>query len=357
MTLLLGGNTKKLVYGTDYRLVYSNDTNAGTGTVTVIGIGNYCGQNTQSFTINKKNMKKLKTVVSSVAVGDLSASPIAVYDGAKRLQKGIDYDYQLTASDVGSQGNARIKVLALQDSNYTGDMTIKIPVIDTNGKLLIHNSDIVLDLTEYQYDGTAHKPNVTVTVNGNRLEAKKDYSVAYKNNKNAGTAYVIVKGKGKSYTGTAAAFFTIKPSNSARNEFDSVVVNKGKNVVYNGKLQTPSVVVKNSGKKLSAKKDYTIEYTNNLIAGTGYVKITGINNYEGLISTVPFMINPAPIKKASIKVKTTTEYTLKFKGKILVKGVDYDVRVGEPHKNGKADITFIGRKNFASDITKKNVKP
>ncbi len=356
VTFTVAGKAKKLVYGTDYRLVYSNNVNAGTGSVTVVGIGNYRGRKTQNFTISKKSMKKLKAVVSSVAVGDQSASPIEVYDGTKRLQKGVDYDYQMTASDVGSKGNAKIEVLSLQDSNYSGAMTVKVPVLDPNGRLLIHNSDIALGVTEYNYDGKAHKPDVTVTVNGVTLERNRDYSVTYKNNKNAGTAYVLVKGKGKLYTGTAAALFTIKPANSAGNGFDSVVVNKGKTITYNGKLQTPSVVVKTGGKKLAAKKDYVVEYTSNLVAGTGYVRITGINNYDGLSAVVPFTINPVPIKKASIKAKTTTEYTLKFNGRVLVKGVDYDVFVSEPHQNGKSEVTFTGRKNFTSSVIKKNVK-
>ena len=356
VTFTVAGKAKKLVYGTDYRLVYSNNVNAGTGSVTVVGIGNYRGRKTQNFTISKKSMKKLKAVVSSVAVGDQSASPIEVYDGTKRLQKGVDYDYQMTASDVGSKGNAKIEVLSLQDSNYSGAMTVKVPVLDPNGRLLIHNSDIALGVTEYNYDGKAHKADVTVTVNGVTLERNRDYSVTYKNNKNAGTAYVLVKGKGKLYTGTAAALFTIKPANSAGNGFDSVVVNKGKTITYNGKLQTPSVVVKTGGKKLAAKKDYVVEYTSNLVAGTGYVRITGINNYDGLSAVVPFTINPVPIKKASIKAKTTTEYTLKFNGRVLVKGVDYDVFVSEPHQNGKSEVTFTGRKNFTSSVIKKNVK-
>ena len=99
---------------------------------------------------------------------------------------------------MGSKGNAKIEVSSLQDSNYSGTMTVKVPVIDTDGKILIHNSDITLDVTEYKYDGKAHKPNVTVTAGGVVLNMNKDYSVTYKNNKDAGTAYVIVKGKGKS---------------------------------------------------------------------------------------------------------------------------------------------------------------
>ena len=50
-TVKLGDKT--LTAGTDYTLSYSNNTNAGTATVTITGIGNYTGTISKSFTINK----------------------------------------------------------------------------------------------------------------------------------------------------------------------------------------------------------------------------------------------------------------------------------------------------------------
>ena len=50
-TVKLGDKT--LTVGTDYTLSYSNNTNAGTATVTITGIGNYTGTISKTFTINK----------------------------------------------------------------------------------------------------------------------------------------------------------------------------------------------------------------------------------------------------------------------------------------------------------------
>lgn len=44
-------NGSKLTEGTDYILVCENDVNVGTGTVRIIGIGNYCGSVTKEFQI------------------------------------------------------------------------------------------------------------------------------------------------------------------------------------------------------------------------------------------------------------------------------------------------------------------
>ena len=60
------------------------------------------------------------------------------------------------------------------------------------------------------YDGSRKKPDMTVTVQGNTLEEKRDYSVSYEDNLDAGTATLTVTGIGK-YSGTQTKKFTIHP--------------------------------------------------------------------------------------------------------------------------------------------------
>lgn len=62
----------------------------------------------------------------------------------------------------------------------------------------------------YTYTGKAIKPAVTVKHGKKKLKANKDYTVAYKNNKNVGKATVTVTGKG-SYNGKVTKSFYIKP--------------------------------------------------------------------------------------------------------------------------------------------------
>ena len=45
--------TKKLVAGTDYTIIYANNVNVGTATITIKGMGNYTGTKTARFTIVK----------------------------------------------------------------------------------------------------------------------------------------------------------------------------------------------------------------------------------------------------------------------------------------------------------------
>ena len=48
--MIKGGNT--LILNTDYTVTYTNNTNVGTATVTITGIGNYSGETSRTFTIS-----------------------------------------------------------------------------------------------------------------------------------------------------------------------------------------------------------------------------------------------------------------------------------------------------------------
>lgn len=61
------------------------------------------------------------------------------------------------------------------------------------------------------YTGKQIKPKITVKKGSTTLTKGKDYSVTYKNNKNIGTASVIIKGLGN-YTGSKKISFKIKPA-------------------------------------------------------------------------------------------------------------------------------------------------
>lgn len=65
---------------------------------------------------------------------------------------------------------------------------------------------ITLDKTEYVYDGTAKKPAVTATYAGEPLVEGTDYTVEYRSNTNAGTAKVIVEGKGAFHNSKELSF-------------------------------------------------------------------------------------------------------------------------------------------------------
>ena len=83
-------------------------------------------------------------------------------------------------------------------------------------------------------------------------------------------------------------FWRIVPTGDLVEEYFSVDTTPE---TYNGSAFEKAVVCKNSDLKLG--EDYEISYESNLAAGTGYVIITGLNEFEGSELKFPFQINKA----------------------------------------------------------------
>ncbi len=83
-------------------------------------------------------------------------------------------------------------------------------VLTACGNKDLSKAEITLSQTTYVYDGTAHCPDITVTLGGKTVESD-ELSVAYSNNINAGTATVTVTPAIRSaYTGSVSADYTIE---------------------------------------------------------------------------------------------------------------------------------------------------
>lgn len=119
--------------------------------------------------------------------------------------------------------------------------------------------------------------------------------------------------------------------------------------VYTGKSLKPAVTVKYNGKKLTANKDYTVAYKNNVKPGKATVTIKGTGNYKGT-KTVYFYINP---KKASVSSVTSPKKgQLKVTWKKDANATGYTVMIA---KNSK----FTGAKKYTvkgSKTTSKTIK-
>lgn len=358
LSIYENGKWKTLTLGTDYRVSYQYNTNAGTDQNTaaaiVKGNGSYKGTLRAAFKITAKPISKLKFTACDMSIKD-QAPKIYVYDGATLLKEGADWDYILEydKNTLKSAGRKSITVKA-NNKNYQGSAEVKINVFDADN--VIGAAEIELENDTYPYSyGKAIKPKViSVMADGKILDASKDYKVSYIGNKNAGTAYVVVTGKGQ-YAGRAVKAFSITSEES------KLSIGGIKSVTFNGKAQKPAVAVTSAGRKLKAGKDYTVVYKNNVHAGTATVTVTGIGNYSlsGSASKA-FTIKKQHIKKASVKVKqgkiflTYGKSTLKEKSPY--KDNDYELVYGEDF-NGKVMVRIIGHGDFEFDVTKKvNIK-
>ena len=249
----------KLNYGTDYTVLYSNNTNAGIATVTITGIGDYEGTVKKTFTIDK--------------------API--------------------------------------------------------------NSAIVTGLSNSTYNGSAQIQSPTLRVGNRRLTEGLDYTLSYANNTNAGTATVMITGKGN-YTGTVSSDFIISPMSFSRATVTGIT-----SKTYTGSAQTQNPVVKIGSKTLIKDIDYKLSYSNNTNVGIGTATVTGIGNYEGSI-TSQFKIDKASqsitAKAAASRIavgKTTTVAITGNKGARSFKSSDTTIATVDK-STGKVTAKKVG---------------
>ena len=349
VTANINGKNTTLTEGIDYRVLYKDHIKAGTATVTIKGNGIYKGSISKTYTISPRPVKKLKVITGSVAAAqtgaDAASLPVYVYDGAKRLS--YNTDFTLTGYSV-TKSAAKVTVTGM--GNYTGSMTAKLPLYNVASDKLL-NPGNVDEIQPMSYNaGKAVKPEPVVTAGGAKLVKNKDYKVQYQNNKNAGTAFVIVTGKG-AYRGKVVVPFTIKAVQGT----SGMTVKSISAKTYNGKYQrpAPSVTVSIGGKnkKLVKNKDYTVTYKNNRHAGTAEVLITGKGNYAGMTAKATFTIKPRNITKASLK-GTQGNLTLTYSKGILKQGADYEQPVYGEVKKNKIKVTIKGKGDFTGTMQK-----
>ena len=126
------------------------------------------------------------------------------------------------------------------------------------------------------YDGEGQKPDVTVTVDGERLDPANDYSVEYENNVNAGTGVVRVVGKGD-FFGMIERDFVIEKADF----HDAKVTGVKARYVDMGEPIAPEPTIAIGENTLEKDVDYTVSYENNTEVGKATINIVGIGNYSG----------------------------------------------------------------------------
>ncbi len=128
--------------------------------------------------------------------------------GDKLLERYQDYDLQFTG--VGTVGRASITVVGKNE--YCGSVVLEFTILPQKiSKVTVEG------LEDRVYTGKALKPALTLKyVYGSSyltetLEEGKNYTLAWKNNREIGKAAVTITGKGDYYTGTVKKTFRILP--------------------------------------------------------------------------------------------------------------------------------------------------
>ena len=340
----------------NYDVSYSNNTAVGnaTATVTVKAKGNNCtGSQTANFTINKLDLSNcsVKLDRDSYYIDESTRAPeTTVTYGNATLTKNVDYTVEY--SNNSRIGTATVTVKAQDGSNCTGSIETKFLILPSG---TIKAENISLGSGPFVYDGTAKKPTVTVTIGNKTLASGTDFSVAYSNNVDAGTATVTVKGV-TNYNGEATKTFTI-----TRKSISSAAVSLSPaTYTYDGTAKKPTAAVTDAGKTLREGVDYTVSYSNNTNAGEATVTIAGKGNYDNS-TTKNFTISEANISGSVVKLSDytyihdgqakTPTVTVTLNGTTLSKDTDYTVDYAGNTDVGTATVTVTGKNNYKGTQT------
>jgi gliding motility-associated-like protein len=250
----------------------------GTATVTITGTGNYSGTKTQTFSIVAKAASTLTidAIANQTYTGAALTPALVVKDGNTTLT--ATTDYTVAYSNNTNVGTATVTITGT--GNYSGTKTQTFSIVAKAASTL--TIDAIANQT---YTGSALTPALVVKDGNTTLTAPTDYTVAYTNNTNVGTATVTITGAGN-YSGTKTQTFSIVAKAASTLTIDAIA-----NQTYTGAAISPTVLVKDGNTTLILGTDYTVAYSDNTNAGTARVTVTGIGNYTGT-KTQTFTIAP-----------------------------------------------------------------
>lgn len=323
----------------DYTVEYGNNINIGTEAYVLIkGKRNYTGEVKKYFTIVPKTEKQIKLSSKMVSLknsylytdGETLMQPeLYVISGTKQLEKDVDYTvlYQdkrgAQLTEITAAGEYKVIVTGI--GKYSGKVTKKLTLIAENQKELTDKLTEVTLVSEIEglvYTGKAVTPQVKVVdkVNENELLLGTDYKVSYMDNKAAGAARIVIKGKG-AYKGEVVKTFDIRPKNlgtmiqetdGQEIYHDTTTVSLNKYFyVYNGKKQQPKLKIKDGKTTLKENRDFKVSYRSankaDNAAARAYadkytMMVTFQGNYEGT-AEIRYEISPADLNKVKVKLK------------------------------------------------------
>jgi gliding motility-associated-like protein len=360
---------------TDYTIAYTDNTNVGTATITITGAGNYTGTITQTFAIAAKAASTLTIdpIANQTYTGSGITPGVVVKDGSTTLTETTDYTIAYT--DNTNVGTATITITGA--GNYTGTITQTFAIAAKAA------STLTIDpIANQTYTGSGITPGVVVKDGSTTLTETTDYTIAYTDNTNVGTATITITGAGN-YIGTNTISFAILPK-------DIEITAYSNTKVYDGTELTESSSFISLGALVSGHS-YTVIVTGTQInvgfstnIASGATILDGSNNdvtsnyaisyIDGTLSVTPLAVTVTPdvLSKTygeldpvlTFTLSATTSATLEVGG-ALTRSIGEDVGLYSIEMgtltNTNYFITLIS-KNFtinpktltvtASDVTK-----
>lgn len=316
---------KTLSDGTDYKLVYSDNTKPGVANVQIIGLNDYDGC-TLSFTYTivdhdgesgfHNNLYTDGADMGSYAYTGEEVKPSIglMYSNYNQtfLIEGVDYKVEY--SNNINPGVATAKVIGI--GRYTGhEMSFTYTIKNKSFAAKDHKDGENLGTLKWTGKAQTIKLGDMIDpIDGHVLKEETDYKIVYSDNVDAGTAKAEVIGLGY-YEGSSLTFYYTIEKQHGWNGFYSKGHKDGESLgtfkwTGNMVLIDPDMRCSHCNKELQENVDYKIEYSNNIDPGVASMKIIGMGDYKGYELNLTFVIEKkAPTTTEDQKPTTTTTET------------------------------------------------
>lgn len=376
---------KRLELNKDYTITYKNNIKVNDAsvektapTIIVKGKGNYTKQETVTFKILPKNITDFDIVISNPIRKENRKTqkvvPTITRNGKKLVNK-KDFTVEYPDTMAGAyKAPGTYNIVVKGKGGYSGQKTITYTITEN----VLMSSVSVSKIKDQVYTGSSIKPALTVKKGTTPLVERTDYKVSYSNNKEIGTATVILTGMGK-YSGEKKITFKIKGVEISKADVSGVP----KEMPYKGSPITAStsgwgakpkltITTDGTNKVLTEGTDYTVSYQKNINKGTASIIFTGKNGYSGTLKK-SFKIEPYNMfydlsGKMTVSFDENQVYTkggskpkptVKFGSTTLVEGKDYTLSYKNNNKvNDRRDpnklpiVTIKGKGNYTASISK-----
>jgi hypothetical protein len=208
-----GGKMEYSLDGVEYTSTVSTGTDAGEYTVYYKTVGdenhNDVAPQTLTVTIDKAVLTTMTLAENTFTYNKEEHTAQVATVSAGTISVGAE-DYDVTGNKQTNVGTYTATVTAKATStNFKGEVTAQYSIVPADAQIFT----MTLDPESFVFNGEEQKPTVTVKDGEAVLVENTDYTLAFENNVNAGTAKVTATGKGN-YVNTQEATFTIQKANA-----------------------------------------------------------------------------------------------------------------------------------------------
>ena len=354
--------------GEEYTYDVAGGDQAGEGTVTINGIGLFCGKQTFSFQIEPLDLKKMTVYLRQKtfeADGTEKKPEVCVYYSAKKMEEGKDYT--VSYKENVKPGTACATVTGI--GNFKGTKELKFTIKE--GKMtpsITPSKEPSISPSMEPSISPSTEPSMEPSVSPS-TEPSMEPSIIPSTEPSTSPS---MEPSVSPSTEPSISPSTKPSTDTGTKRMEQASVTGVYDQTYTGEIiEQKRMKVRLQGKVLTPQKDYTVTYRRNRQIGTAQIVITGRGTYTGK-KIVSFQIaakkNRIYTLKNGLKYKITNLYAdgggqvivyrqaekntreeWKISSRVVIGGKQFEV-------TGIANLAFYGDKKMKSVIIGRNVE-